>query len=84
MREVVPVLLDSPPKAAAILSAGNRLKGKVVSVKLGTLVAEVVVKTGDSEIVSAITSESAEKMGLKAGAPDMAIIKATDVLPSNA
>jgi molybdopterin-binding protein len=50
-----------------MLSARNQFKGMVKSVKLGGIMAEVVVSVGDLEIVSAITRGSAESMGLKAG-----------------
>ena len=66
-----------------MLSARNQLKGKVVSVKLGTVMAEVVVKVGDFEIVSAITRDSAERLSLKAGSAVTAVIKATEVMLSN-
>ncbi len=49
------------------LSARNQLKAKVKSVKLGTVMAEVVVELSDGQqIVSAITRTSAEGLGLKA------------------
>lgn len=63
-----------------MLSARNQFKGKVTSVKLGNVMAEIVVAVGDLEIVSAITRTSAEQMGLKSGDQVTAIIKATEVL----
>jgi molybdopterin-binding protein len=65
---------------AAVLSARNQFKGTVKSVKLGSVMAEVVVTVGNLEIVSAITRGSAEAMGLKAGDTVTAIIKSTEVL----
>ncbi|MBI2856709.1 MAG: TOBE domain-containing protein [Chloroflexi bacterium] len=62
------------------LSARNQLKGKVKSVKLGTVMAEVVVDVGGQEIVAAITRTSAEKMKLKQGDAVSAIVKATEVM----
>ena len=62
------------------LSARNQLKGRVVSVKLDTVVAEVVPGVGDNEIASLITRSSAERLGLKVGDEATAIIKATEVL----
>ena len=61
-----------------MLSARNQFKGTVKSVKLGEVMAEVVV--GDIEVVSAITRASAEHMGLKPGDEVTAIIKSTEVL----
>jgi molybdopterin-binding protein len=62
------------------LSARNQLKGTVSSVKLGNVMAEVIVRVGDSEITSAITRASAEALNLKPGTPVTVIIKATEVL----
>ena len=63
-----------------MLSARNQLKGTVKSVKLGTVMAEVVVKVGDSEVVSVITKGSVEALQLKAGDAVIAIIKSTEVM----
>lgn len=52
-----------------MLSARNQFKGKVKSVKLGNIMAEVVVTVGKVEIVAAITRGSAESLRLKAGEP---------------
>ena len=64
------------------LSARNQLRGTVKSVKLGTVMAEVVVKVGENEIVSAITRGSAEGLGLSEGTAVTVVIKATEVLLS--
>jgi molybdopterin-binding protein len=63
-----------------MLSARNQLAGVVRSVKLGDVMAEVVIQVGTFEIVSAITRTSAEAMGLKAGDQVRAVIKSTEVL----
>ena len=63
-----------------MLSARNQFKGTVKSVKLGNVMAEVVVSAGGLEIVSAITRASAEHLGLKVGDTVTAIIKSTEVL----
>jgi len=62
------------------LSARNQLQGTVRSVKLGTVMAEVVVDVGGNEIVSAITRGSAERLGLAEGSAVTVVIKATEVL----
>ncbi len=64
------------------LSARNQLRGTVKSVKLGTVMAEVVVQVGENEIVSAITRGSAEGLGLSEGMAVTVVIKATEVLLS--
>jgi molybdopterin-binding protein len=63
-----------------MLSARNQFKGTVKSVKLGNVMAEVVVAVDGLEIVSAITRGSAEQLGLKVGDEVTAVIKSTEVL----
>jgi molybdopterin-binding protein len=63
-----------------MLSARNQFAGTVKSVKLGNVMAEVVVTVGSIEIVSAITRTSAETLGLKVGDKVKAIIKSTEVM----
>ena len=63
-----------------MLSARNQIKGKVKEVKLGKVMAEVVIGAGSIEIVSLISFESAQKMALKAGDEVAAVIKSTDVI----
>ncbi len=63
-----------------MISARNQLKGTVKSVKLGTVMAEVVITVNGVDIVSVITRESAEHLGLKAGGRATAVIKATEVM----
>ena len=49
------------------ISARNQLEGKVASVKLGDIMAHVVVKIGKSQIESVITRRSVDKLALKKG-----------------
>ena len=63
-----------------MLSARNQFKGTVKEVKLGNVMAEVVVAVGSLEIVSAITRSSAESLQLKPGDSVTAIIKSTEVM----
>jgi molybdopterin-binding protein len=63
-----------------MLSARNQLPATVKSVKLGNVMAEVVMSVGAVEVVAAITRASAEQLGLKAGDSVTAIIKSTEVL----
>lgn len=66
---------------ALVFSARNQLQAKVKSVKLGTVMAEIVVELPDGqEIVSAITRASAESLSLKEGDSVVAIIKSTEVM----
>jgi molybdopterin-binding protein len=63
-----------------MLSARNQLAGVVQSIKLGDVMAEVVIKVGPFEIVSAITRGSADALNLKVGDQVKAIIKSTEVM----
>jgi molybdopterin-binding protein len=63
-----------------MLSARNQFKGIIKSVKLGEVMAEVVVTVGNLEVVSAITRTSAESLALKPGDEVRTIIKSTEVL----
>jgi molybdopterin-binding protein len=61
-------------------SARNQLRGTVVSVSLGAVMAEVTVDVNGAQVVAAITKESAERLGLAEGKSVFAIVKATDVM----
>jgi molybdopterin-binding protein len=63
-----------------MLSARNQFKGTVKSVKLGNVMAEIIVDVGNIEIVSLISRASAEQLGLKAGDCVKTIIKSTEVM----
>jgi molybdate transport system regulatory protein len=62
------------------LSARNQLKGEVVRVKSGTIMAEVEMKIEAGNVVAAITDGSLKRLSLKAGDRVTVIIKATEVL----
>jgi molybdopterin-binding protein len=63
-----------------MLSARNQFEGTVKSVKLGGVMAEVIVTVGGLEVVSAITRTSAETLGLQQGDRVKVVIKSTEVL----
>lgn len=62
------------------LSARNQWDGTVTSVKVGEVMAEVVVDIGGSEIVAAITAGSAERLRLAEGESVVVLVKATEVM----
>jgi molybdopterin-binding protein len=63
------------------ISARNVLKGKVKKVTTGAVNDEVIVEIpGGNEIVSIITKNSAERLGLVPGKEVYAIIKASNVM----
>ncbi len=62
------------------ISARNQLRGRVTSISLGNVMAEVHVQVGQNEIVSVVTRGSVEALGIKVGDDVVALIKATEVM----
>ncbi|SNB74237.1 molybdenum-pterin binding domain-containing protein [Arboricoccus pini] len=63
------------------LSARNTIKGKIVEIKEGSVMAIVVIEIGTGErLSSAITLDSVQEMGLKVGDQALAVIKSTEVM----
>lgn len=62
------------------VSGRNQLVGRIESVRISGLMAEVAISIGGQQIVSIITSRSAREMQLKAGQTAAALIKATEVM----
>jgi molybdopterin-binding protein len=62
------------------LSARNRIKGKVVEIQFGGVMAHVVIRAGKNLIESVITKRSADEMKLKVGDTVSAVIKSTEVM----
>ena len=66
-----------------MLSARNQFKGKVISVKHGAVMSEIILDIGGgNEIVSLISTSSAKRLKLKKGNEAVAVIKATEVIIS--
>ena len=62
------------------LSARNQFEGTVTNITQGQAMAEVTVKIGTLQFVSAITEGSVKNMGLKVNDTVTVAIKATDVM----
>ena len=62
------------------LSARNQFEGTVTNITQGQAMAEVTVKVGNIQFVSAITEGSVKSMGLKVNDSVTVAIKATDVM----
>lgn len=62
------------------LSARNKLKGQIVEVRRGTTTAHVRIDIGGQTITAAITNDSVDELGLKAGQTAYAVVKASDVM----
>ena len=63
------------------ISARNALPGKVTNIKLGPVSAEVTINVAPGiDIVSVISTASAEELKLKSGTKAYAVIKASSVM----
>ena len=62
------------------VSGRNQLVGRIDSVRISGLMAEVKISIGGQEITSIITASSAREMQLKKGQTAAALIKATEVM----
>ncbi|WP_406536980.1 molybdopterin-binding protein [Methanobrevibacter sp.] len=63
------------------LSGRNQLKGKITSVDLGAVMANIKIEVSEPNVITAvITKESAEKLELAEGDDVTAIIKSTEVI----
>lgn len=61
------------------VSTRNELAGIVTRVQKDGVMAQIDIQCGIYRIVSLISSEAAEEMGLEVGSPATALIKATNV-----
>jgi molybdopterin-binding protein len=62
------------------LSARNRFRGVVRAVQVEGLLAQVEIEAGPFRVVSIVTREAAEALGLEPGVEATAVVKATSVL----
>jgi molybdopterin-binding protein len=62
------------------VSGRNQLVGRIESVRISGLMAEVRVSIGGQQITSIITASSAREMQLKRGQTAAALIKSTEVM----
>jgi molybdopterin-binding protein len=61
-------------------SARNRLTGVVVAVERDGVMAKVELACGDYRVVSLMSREAADEMGLEPGVTATAVVKATSVM----
>ncbi len=62
------------------VSGRNQLVGKVVSIRVEGLLAQVVLRVGETDITSIITADAARELALKKGDTAAALVKSTDVM----
>jgi molybdopterin-binding protein len=69
----------------AQLSARNRLNGTVTDVRVEGLIAQVeLVVDEPARLVAIVTADAVQELGLKAGMPAAAVVKATSVMVEQA
>ncbi len=76
-------LADHPDREAtraASVSARNRLAGIVTKVKKDTVMAQVEMICGPYRLVSLMSTEAAEELGLEPGVRAIASVKSTNVV----
>jgi molybdopterin-binding protein len=61
-------------------SARNRFEGEVESVEVTGVIAQVVIRSGPHRVVSVVTRDAVEELGLAPGIPAVATVKATSVM----
>jgi molybdopterin-binding protein len=71
---------DRPIDDARSVSARNRFPGLVTRVVSDTVMAQVEIQAGAHRIVSLISAEAVDALGLEPGVPAVASIKATNVI----
>lgn len=62
------------------VSGRNQIVGKVLSIRVEGLLAEVVIGTGSFHITAIITASAVRELRLKKGESAAALIKSTDVM----
>jgi molybdopterin-binding protein len=78
--EEVERLLRDRPTRARTSSARNRLEGTVVAIKRGRVMSQIELTCGPFRIVSLLSTDSLDDLGLKPGDSATAIVKATTVI----
>ena len=72
-------LIASLAGSSSRSSARNRLSGIVIGVKRDGVMAQVELACGDYRIVSLMSRDAADELGLEVGKPATAVVKATEV-----
>ncbi|KAA1400274.1 TOBE domain-containing protein [Aeromicrobium ginsengisoli] len=70
----------SSGEAGATSSARNRFVGLVTAVKADTVMAQVELQCGPFRVVSLMSSEAVDELGLEPGSVAVAVIKSTNVI----
>ncbi len=71
---------ESPLDDGRAVSARNRFPGLVTRVLRDTVMAQVEIQAGPHRVVSLISAEAVDALGLEPGVPAVATIKSTNVV----
>ena len=69
-----------PVRVGDAFSARNRFVGVVESVEVTGVVGQVVIRAGEFQVVSIVTRDAVEELGLRPGVSAVATVKATSVM----
>ena len=75
----VSLAAEAPGEESAYTTARNAFPGIITAVKLGDVAAQVEVQAGPHRLVSLLTREAVEELGLAVGMEAVARVKATNV-----
>lgn len=73
-------LSDDPDPGTRRSSARNRLRGIVTAITKDAVMAQVDIQAGPFRVVSLMSSEAVEELGLEVGSTATAVIKSTTVV----
>ncbi|GAA3351886.1 helix-turn-helix transcriptional regulator [Amorphoplanes nipponensis] len=73
-------LADEPDTGAHRSSARNRLRGIVTAITRDAVMAQVDIQAGPYRLVSLMSREAVDDLGLAVGSPATAVIKSTTVV----
>jgi molybdopterin-binding protein len=73
-------LADDPDPGTGRSSARNRLRGIVTAITRDTVMAQVDIQAGPFRVVSLMSREAVDELGLEVGSTAVAVIKSTTVV----
>ena len=73
-------LADEPAPGAHRSSARNRMRGIVTAVTRDAVMAQVDIQAGPFRVVSLMSREAVDELGLEVGSTAVAVIKSTNVV----
>lgn len=71
---------EEQERAGAVSSARNRFRGIVTRVVRDTVMAQVEIQAGPHRVVSLMSREAADQLGLAPGMVTVAVVKSTNVV----